>query len=78
MKYKYYVGILMNDHKMKFVTKVDRESKCAYWKDGEPAMTFTKTGAENLQFGLVANGYCAAVVKLPDFYEMCNPAKEGE
>lgn len=74
MKYKYHIGIIMNDdhNHIKYVTSINRENKCAYWKDGEPAMAFTKTTAEDYVYGLVVNGFNAVVIKVPAFYELCN------
>lgn len=72
MKYKYYIGILGEDNTVQFVTSIDRDTKCAYWTKGEKAMTFTKTTADDYAFGLIVNGYCASVIKLPAFYEPMN------
>ena len=72
MKYKYYIGIIGEDNHISYVTKIDRETKCAFWTDGERAMTFTKTTADDYAFGLIANGFCAAVIKLPAFFEPTN------
>lgn len=74
MKYKYYIGIIREDNSIKYVTKIDRDTKCAFWTDGEPAMVFTKTTADDYAFGLTVNGFCAAVIKLPAFYEPRNIA----
>jgi hypothetical protein len=70
----------MNDdnNRIKYVTKINRENKCAFWADGEPAMTFTKTIAEDYVYGLVVNGFNAVVIKAPSFIELCNGSDKDD
>lgn len=74
MKYNYHVGIIMHsDHnKIKYVTKIDKQNKCAHWTAGEPAMKFSKTVADDYVYGLVVNGFMAMTVKVPEFYCLQN------
>lgn len=72
MKYNHYVVIIESDNHVKYVTSINRENKCAIWKSGEAAMKFSKTAAEDLVFGLVANGFQAAVLRAPSFMEPAN------
>ena len=74
MKYNHFVIILESDNRIKYVTKINNATKVARWEDGKPAMKMTKTAAENLVFGLVANGFHAAVVRMPSFID---PVNEG-
>ena len=71
MKYKAYVGIIINFgteiRGMKFVTEV--ESRTARWKAGEPAKAFTLSAAKDICFGLNSNGFHAAVVQLPYYFK---------
>lgn len=72
MKYKYYIGIIGEDNRIQYVTAINRDTHYAHWTKGEKAMVFTKTTAEDYALGLIYNGYCASVIKLPAFYEPCN------
>lgn len=76
LKYSYYVAILHNDNSLEYVTRIDNESKMFFCEKGKPALKMTKTNAENLVFGMVANCVTAAVIKVPDFYNLSN--KEAE
>lgn len=76
LKYKYHVAILHDDNSIEYVTRIDNSTKTFYCEKGEPAKAFTKTSAEDLMFGMVANFCTAAVVKVPDFYTLSNPKKE--
>ena len=40
-------------------------------------MKLTKTRAEDLMFGMVANACPAAVIKTPDFYNLSNKEEES-
>ena len=72
MKYIHHVIIIEADNRIKYVTSINNANKCAHWKDGADAMKFTKTAAEDLVFGLVANGFQAAVLRAPAFMELGN------
>lgn len=72
MKYTYYVAILHDDNSLEYVTRVDNSTKTFYCEKGKPALKLTKTRAEDLMFGMVANFCTAAVIKTPDFYELRN------
>ena len=76
VKYTYYVAILHNDNSIEYVTRIDNSTKTFYCEKGKPALKLTKTRAEDLMFGMVANCCTAAVIKTPDFYELSN--KESE
>lgn len=69
LKYSYYVGIFNDNGLMTFVTDVDCATKSAKWRNGFPALEFSLTGAKELQYGLLCNGYEAAVVIVPPY--MC-------
>lgn len=74
LKYKHYVAIIDDEtFKLSFVTAMSNKDKIAYWTAGKPAMSMSKSSAEDLQFGLVVNGYRCLVIKAPDFYEIVNP-----
>ena len=77
MKYNNYVALIQSNNRVKYVTKVNHETKTAHWKDGEAALKMTKTAAEDLVFGLTCNGFQAVIIRTPDFMEPCNPEKEG-
>lgn len=72
MKYNHFVVIIGSDNTIKYVTSINRENKCAIWAKDAEAMKMTKTAAEDLVFGLVANGFQAAVLRAPSFMELRN------
>lgn len=73
MKYTYYIGLIeTNTNRIKYVTSVDNKTRCASWDAGQPAQKFTKAAAEGIAFGLVCNGYPAAVLKVPACFELNN------
>lgn len=76
LKYTYYVAILHNDNTIEYVTRIDNSTKMFFCEKGKPALKMTKSYAENLVFGMVANYVTAAVIKTPDFYNLSN--KEAE
>ena len=77
LKYTYYVAILRNDNSIEYVTRIDNETKMFFCEKGKPAMKMTKTQADNLMFGMVANCCTAAVIKTPDFYNLSNKEEEN-
>ena len=72
MKYNHYVVIIEFDNTIKYVTSINNVNKVAIWKEGTQAMKMTKTAAEDLVFGLTANGFKAAVLRAPSFLELAN------
>ena len=77
LKYSYYVAILHDDNTLEYVTRIDSEAKMFFCENGKPALKMTKTNAENLVFGMVANCCTAAVIKTPDFYNLSNKEEEN-
>lgn len=77
LKYTYYVAILHNDNTIEYVTRIDNSTKMFFCEKGKPALKMTKTNAENLVFGMVANYVTAAVIKVPDFYNLSNKGEEN-
>ena len=65
LKYSYYV------------TRIDNESKMFFCEKGKPALKMTKTRADDLMFGMVANSRTAVVIKTPDFYNLSNKEEES-
>lgn len=72
MEYTYYVAILHDDNSIEYVTRIDNSTKTFYCEKGKSALKLTKTRAEDLMFGMVANCCTAAVIKVPDFYNLSN------
>ena len=77
LKYSYYVAILHNDNSLEYVTRIDNESKMFFCEKGKPALKMTKTRADDLMFGMVANCRNAVVIKTPDFYNLVNKEEES-
>ncbi len=77
MKYKYYVGIPNDDdcNKVCYVTEADFTNKLWFAKEGKEALVLTKGKAEDLVFGLMANGISAFVVQCPDCISLRNTAR---
>ncbi len=67
---KYVIVVLFPKGKYKFVTNVEYSPhKYCEWKNGEQAEFFTsKTNAEDICFGLNANGNSCFVMEVPDFF----------
>ena len=79
MKYKNYVALVYgSDHTITYVTDSDNISRIAKWEANKPAKAFTKTGAENLVFGLRCNGYPAVIVTHPDYDVPMNRVEDDE
>ena len=78
MKYTYYVAILHPNNTIEYVTRMDNSTKTFYCEKGKPALKFTKTRADDLMFGMIANCCTAAVIKVPDFYNLYNKEEENE
>ena len=73
MKYVYHIAIIdPTNNTLKFVTKINNQTKVALWEDGQPAKKFPKMAADDLLFGLICNGFNAVVVKCPAHYELHN------
>ena len=76
---QYVIGILLSYEdrtEIKYVTSVQTEPKVAHWEDGKQAMEFSKNYANDLAFGLCANGYAAIVMIKPDYLTLVNPKAE--
>jgi hypothetical protein len=61
---KYYVQV-WNGKEWRYVTGNDWETKQAFWEEDKPALAFTKSGAEDLAFGLTVNCYRCQVAHNP-------------
>lgn len=66
MKYAYYVGIVKENGTFDWVTSIDNDSKTFHCEKRKPAVAFTKTAADNLMEGMLANMVPATVVKGPE------------
>lgn len=77
LKYSYYVAIVHNDNTLEYVTRIDNSTKMFFCEKGKPALKMTKTSADNLMFGMVANMCTAVVIKTPDFYTLSNKEEES-
>ena len=77
LKYKYHVVILHTDNTVEYVTRIDNDTKMFFCEKGKPALSFTKTRADDLMFGMIANFCCAAVIKVPDTYTLSNKESEN-
>ena len=78
LKYKYCVAILRDDNTLSYVTSVDNSTKTFHCEYGKEAKKFSRTTADDLQYGMIANCCPAVVIKAPDFFNLINPKKEGE
>ena len=73
---EYVVGVLFpykDRTEIKYVTNVSSESKVAKWEDGKEAMTFSKTYAKDLAWGLTLNGNPAIVMLKESYLHLENP-----
>lgn len=73
---EYVVGVLFpykDRTEIKYVTNVSSESKVAKWEDGKEAMTFSKTYAKDLAWGLTLNGNPAIVMLKESYLHLDNP-----
>lgn len=77
LKYYYHVAILHPDNSIEYVTRIDNSTKTFYCEKGKPALKMSKTSADDLMFGMVANFRTAAVIKVPDFYTLSNKEEEN-
>lgn len=77
LKYTYYVAILHDDNSLEYVTRIDNSTKMFFCEKGKPALKMTKTRADDLMFGMVANMRTAVVIKTPDFYNLSNKGEEN-
>ena len=72
MRSKYYVGVI-EDNKIRYVTKVDHQTHSAEWKEGLSALAMPKKVAEDVAFGLRINSIrTVAVIRLPWYEEVYN------
>ena len=77
-KFSYYIGVLMNDGKIKFVTSINVCNKSARWESGKQALDFSMAEADSIVFGLLMNFHYAFTVKVPYGIEFFNPAESEE
>jgi hypothetical protein len=76
MRSKYYVGVI-EDNKIRYVTKVDHQTHSAEWKEGLSALAMPKKVAEDVAFGLRINSILTvAVIRLPWYEEVYNPIED--
>ena len=80
-KVRYIIVIIFNDNSIKFLTDVHYEPhKYCEWLDGKQAYFFDdRKYAEDICFGLNANGWGAFVMEVPDFFNddnFTNPTKD--
>lgn len=78
---EYVVGVLFpykDRTEIKYVTNVSSESKVAKWEDGKEAMTFSKTYAKDLAWGLTLNGHPAIAMLKESYLLLENPKIESE
>lgn len=66
----WYVIVIDRFGKAKFVTSINNQCKYASWADDNKPMEFTRSGAEDLVFGLRVNGFEA--------FSVCHPMKIDE
>ena len=71
-EYVYHVGVLTRTNELRFVDSVNYSDKSATWNAGAKAMVFSKSGAIQLQMGLMCNGTNALVIEVPEFQEYWN------
>lgn len=78
-KYDYFLAVIGEDGNFSYVTKVNNANKSFLCEPGKPAMKFTKTVAEDIYFGMIAN-FCPAVivVSAADCINFVNPVTEGD
>lgn len=69
-KIRYVIAIIHTDNTLKYVTDVLHEPyKECQWENGKKAYFFDdKKHAEDICFGLNANGTGAFVVEVPDYF----------
>lgn len=65
MKYDYYVAILEEGNLLKYITSVDYTTKTWLAERGKSALKMTKTRAEELCHGLIANMCPAVILQAP-------------
>ena len=74
---RWAIGVLVGRNEIKFVTKVERHPKTAYWTDGEDPKYFSsREEANEIALGLCINNTCALVIEVPDYIYLSNPPKE--
>lgn len=78
-KYSYYIGVIMNDGTLRFVTGLHSTEKYAMWNVGEEVKEFSMSVADDIVFGLLMNFHYAFTVKVPYGIKFYNPKdKESE
>lgn len=73
---EYVVGILFpyeNRTEIKYVTSISSKSKIAKWEDGQNAITFSKTYAKDLAWGLILNGNPSIAILKESYLNLSNP-----
>ena len=77
-KIKYVIGIISvndNANTIKYVTSINTNTNVAKWESNKEAKTFeSKSYAEDVAFGLCANGFNAVVMIKPDYITFKNPS----
>lgn len=72
MANKTYVALLTGGNDIKWVTGFDPATHTAQWDANKPAKPIAKRVAEDIAFGLRANGYPAVLITAPDWREFEN------
>lgn len=73
---EYVVGILFpykDRTEIKYVTNVSSEPKVAKWEDGKEVITFSKSYAKDLAWGLTLNGHPAIAMLKESYLNLSNP-----
>lgn len=75
-QYSYYIGVIMGDGSLRFVTEIAYPNKYAKWESGKDAKEFSMSEADNIVYGLLLNFYYAFTVKVPNGVKFHNPEVE--
>ena len=68
-KVKYVIVRVQLDNTLKYVTDVSYSPKEVHWEDGKQAYFWTdRKQAEDICFGLNANGNGTFVMEIPDYF----------
>lgn len=69
-KVRYTIVKVQTDNTLKYVTDVSYSPKEVLWEEGKQAYFWlSKAQAEDVCFGLNANGYGTFVMEVPDYFE---------
>lgn len=72
-KVRYVIAVVFTDNTFKYVTDVQYSPKYCEWADGKQAYFFSdRISAEDICFGLNANGTGAFVMEVPGYFDDCN------